>query len=171
MQPPKELHALAEIFRRAGATDPESWARSQLEEAIPQLHRFLFLRAAWSCVVAEGDVGWIDREVDDAARQPDAPGAPIGPALSRLIKAGGDPKDISEVVRVMQWQLLFALCSLLDNGTAIQSVSGECVTPAADWGLFTVDQEGKPDQRIDCLHESVLGVEPSGREMRPRAGS
>jgi hypothetical protein len=38
---------LAATFRKLGARDPEGWADSQVEEGIPQLARYLFLRQAW----------------------------------------------------------------------------------------------------------------------------
>ena len=43
----KALSDLAHLFKIAGASDPEAWARSEVEEGIPQLARFLFLRQAW----------------------------------------------------------------------------------------------------------------------------
>ncbi len=58
---------LTELFRNLGADDPAGWARSQLEEGLPQLARFLFLRQAWKLVVKPDDSGWIT-----AARQIDA---------------------------------------------------------------------------------------------------
>jgi len=45
---------LTEIFRIAGAPDPEGWAESEASEDIPQLARYLFLRAAWRGVVPDG---------------------------------------------------------------------------------------------------------------------
>src|SRR5262245_12222892 len=51
---------LADLFRKVGASDPEGWARSQIEEGIPQLARYLFLRQAWRQVVSEDDASWID---------------------------------------------------------------------------------------------------------------
>jgi len=38
---------LAALFQKLGARDPDHWARSQVEEGVPQLARFLFLRQAW----------------------------------------------------------------------------------------------------------------------------
>jgi hypothetical protein len=35
---------LTALFKKVGARKPEGWARSQIEEGIPQLARFLFLR-------------------------------------------------------------------------------------------------------------------------------
>jgi hypothetical protein len=40
--------------------------------------------------------------------------------------------------------------------------------PPVSWGLFQLDEEGNPLAPIDFLHESVLGMDPTGREMRPR---
>jgi hypothetical protein len=65
---------LAALFRRLGARDPEGWARSQLQEEIPQLARFLFLRQAWRTIIGEEDATWIDANI---AR-------PSGNPMSRL---------------------------------------------------------------------------------------
>src|SRR6478736_3386328 len=35
---------LSALFRTLGARDPGAWAQSQIEEGVPQLARFLFLR-------------------------------------------------------------------------------------------------------------------------------
>jgi hypothetical protein len=51
---------LTEVFTRLGAPDPAGWARSEVEEGIPRLARYLFLRQAWQQVVAEDDTSWID---------------------------------------------------------------------------------------------------------------
>jgi hypothetical protein len=40
----QELKRLTEIFKEGGAIDPESWASSEIEEGIPQLARFNFLK-------------------------------------------------------------------------------------------------------------------------------
>ena len=47
----KKLQKLTKVFDRLGAADPESWARSEIEEGIPQLGRFVFLRALWDTVL------------------------------------------------------------------------------------------------------------------------
>src|SRR5690348_1563025 len=67
---PEELRSLTEIFRRAGADDPESWARSQLSEGIPQLAIFSFAKALWNGVMPEVDDNWIDREIEWAKSRP-----------------------------------------------------------------------------------------------------
>jgi hypothetical protein len=37
-----------------------------------------------------------------------------------------------------------------------------------DWGFVQFDQDGLPLGSIGGLYESVLGTDPTGREMRPR---
>src|SRR6266702_4019882 len=101
-----------ELFRKLGARNPKMWAQSQLEENLPQLARLLFLRQAWKLVVRENDVNWISE-----ARQikSDGPGGDIGPALARLLSADCLERDLTKIVRVMQWRLLSGLCQLLDD--------------------------------------------------------
>lgn len=159
----KELSAL---FGKLGASDPEGWARSQLEEGIPQLARFLFLRQAWRQIVEEGDSSWIDASIERSQVHPDEPYAGIGHALKKLRARGATDEEITDVVRGMQAQLLFSFCYLLED-------PGEIEAEVADvgWTLAQVDDEGNVLGSIGALYESVLETDPTGREMRPRRGA
>lgn len=151
---------LTELFRKLGARNPAEWARSQRDEGLPQLARFLFLREAWKLVVDDKDSTWIrDRIKDD----PSEPGGEIGPALERLVAAGATEDDLTAVVRTMQWRVLFGLCLLLDDpGTLEREVADVA------WRLFEVDNDDQPKTIIPGLHESVLEMDPTGREMRTK---
>jgi hypothetical protein len=159
----QRLADLTELLTRLGAPDPSAWARSELEEDIPQVARFLFLRQAWQHVVVDGDKIWIDAWRDLAAQSPSAPCAGIGPALERLIAAGADRDDLTTVVRVMQYSTLFGLCYLLDDPGEVEPEVAEL-----GWALVEVDEEGTVGRHIGALYESLLETDPSGREMRPR---
>lgn len=150
---------LTALFRKLGAREPAAWARSQINENIPQLARFLFLRQAWKLVVNNNDSNWIRemRQID-----PDKPGGDIGPAITRLLAAGGQEGDLTKIVRVMQWRLLSGLCQLLDDPGNIGSEAGDIA-----WRLFQVDEVDHPIAVIGGLAESVLETDPAGREMRP----
>lgn len=164
MSIPSNEMELAELFRKLGAPDPEDWARSQVREGIPQLHRFLFLRQAWSDVLADGDTGWIDGTVEDSTQNPTAPYAGLGQALSRALESGASREDLSEIVRSMQAHLLFRLCYRLED-----PMFEEDELEDISWGLFQTDEGGDPvSEQICGLHESVLETDPTGREMRPR---
>jgi hypothetical protein len=161
---PESLRDLTALFRKLGASDPASWASSQKDENIPQLQRYLFLRQAWRKVVSEGDAAWIDREIEHAARDPDAPFAGVGRAILRLRALGASDEDLTDLVRGMQAQVLFSFCYLLGDPGDLEDEVAD-----VEWGLFQIDQDGQPVEALDLLHEDVLGTDPTGREMRPRA--
>lgn len=77
----QEIKRLTEIFRKAGAVDPESWASSEIEEGIPQLARFSFLKALTSNFLKETDLDWVSNQIEHNYRRPDDPCAQIVPAL------------------------------------------------------------------------------------------
>lgn len=154
------VNELTELFRKLGARNPADWASSQLNENLPQLARFLFLREAWKLVVADNDPSWIHARISD---DPAGPGGDIGPALKRLLAAGAAESDLTAVVRVMQWRLLFGLCQLLDDPGSLEKEVRDVA-----WRLFQVDEDDQPTAAISGLHESVLETDPTGREMRPR---
>jgi hypothetical protein len=162
----KELSELTESFRRMGARDPESWAYSQLSEGIPQLARFVFLRQAWSSAVKEDDDSWIDRHVAGAGDASEEPLGALGPALKRMLEAGVARNDTVDLVRCMQFEILFGVCYQLSDAGVVENHNG--TTTPLFWGLFQLDDQGNTISSIDALHESVLDTDPTGREMRPR---
>jgi hypothetical protein len=150
---------LSALFRSLGATDPDSWASSQDNEGIPQLHRFLFLRAAWARVADAQNTDWIDNQMAHAARNPKDPAAATGRALARLVAQGADRADIAQLVRGMQTDLLFSLCGLLDGND-----SDDPRVADVNWRLVTADQDGRPTgELITGLHESVADTDPTGQ--------
>ncbi len=158
---PKKLRELAEIFERYGAHDPESWARSQLEEGIPQLAIFSFARAMWACAADENDDRWIDQEIRRSRDGPNDPCAQIGPALAEMLSKGVSRRAITDLVRVIQYGVLYHVASLLD-GSRIEDV------PIHRWRMYEVDEDDHLVAVIQGLHEVLLGLDPTGREMRPR---
>jgi hypothetical protein len=166
MQNEDEIKKLTEWFRALGAQDPESWARSQVQDGINQWGRFVFLHQAWQSIVPDGDTTWIDSLIGEADERPNDPGSAAGPALQRMLAAGVNPQDIADVVRVMQWHVLFALAYQLSDAGIVEYPL-EKMRPV-HWALFEVDENHNPIGRIGGLHESVLTTDPTGREMRPR---
>jgi hypothetical protein len=161
----RRLAALTQLFAELGAPAPEEWARTQLGQGIPQLARFLFLRAAWTNVLADGDTAWIDPTIAAAGARPDAPFAGVGAALARLRAAGARDEDVSEVARGMQAATLFALCRLLEGAPPAEPEVAD-----VRWALVQVSPEGEVLGAIPALHASVLETDPTGREMRSREG-
>jgi hypothetical protein len=148
---------LAALFRRLGAPDPEDWARSQMMEGIPQLARFLFLRQAWRRIVDEDDSAWIDRRIERARTHPDEPYMGIGQALAKLRSRGATTREITDLVRGMQAELLFSVCYLLEDPGDLEPDVHDLA-----WMLIQVDADGNVIGRITGLHESVLQMDPTG---------
>lgn len=161
------LDELTDIFTRLGADDPQSWAQSQHEEGINQLHRFLFLRQAWKSTCSEDDDSWIERQIAYYQRHPDGPCAGVGRALERLLALGADRRDLVDVVRGTQAEMLSGLTYLLGD----PDLQGDEVEEVRNlgWALVETDGDWNPtDRAIGGLHESVLELDPTRREMRPR---
>jgi hypothetical protein len=162
---------LVSLLRRLGARDPEGWASSEVNEGIPQVLCFLFLRGMWKGVVKDHDAGWIDAHLTAFARDPNGPLSGVGAALQRLLAVGADRRDLCELVRGMQYETLFQIGYLLDDPTpAWDDVPGD-VPELEDlaWGLWEENSKGRPVRRVGGLHESALETDPAGREMRPSA--
>lgn len=154
---------LIKIFQKLGASHPEAWAESQIEEGIPQLVRFLFLKGAWQSVVKEDDTSWIETEINDAKKYPNRPYAGLGQSLLRMIEIGANKDDINELVRNIQAQAIINFCYLLEDYLVVDGNKDY-----ARWMLFCVDEYGEPTMPLTGLHESVLETDPTGREMRPK---
>lgn len=157
----QELQRLTEIFREAGAIDPELWASSEIEEGIPQLARFSFLKALSSIFLKDTDLDWVNNQIEYNYSRPGDPCAQIVPALQEMLDKNVSREAIIDLVRVIQFQTLFHTCSTID-------CTYEPGTPIKSWGLFQKDENYNPTVEISELHESLLEFDPSGNEMRPR---
>ncbi len=110
---------LTEVFRQFGARDPEGWARSQIEEGIPQLARFLFLKACWSSVNEDGDTTWIDRVLSNTPPHSEEPFSGIAHSIRSLLAAGASRDDIAELVRATQAEMLATLTYVMSDSGAL----------------------------------------------------
>ncbi|WP_157050627.1 hypothetical protein [Herbaspirillum rhizosphaerae] len=160
---PASKEELVALFSEVGAGSPESWAKSQIEEGVPQFLRFLFLKNAWDNIPMEGDNRWIDRAISQTRKMPSAPYSGLGGIMSACREKGVTDNDLTHMARCLQVQILFTISHLLEGPTSypdsIENIS---------WRFFETDEDGRPfGKRISGLHESVLELDPAGREMRP----
>ena len=91
----------------------------------------------------------------------DLPCAQAGRALAEMLAKGVSREAIVDLVRVFQFSALYHACSILD-GARVEDV------PIQDWSLVQTDQTGQRIALIQGLHEVLLSLDPTGREMRPR---
>ena len=156
---PTDERALSLLFERLGARDPDLWAASQAREGINQVHRFVFLKQAWAAVVDSTDDSWIDRVIANHDRWPQRADYELGATLKRLLACGASRRDLAQLVRAQQVEVLFAMCYLLSD----PAIEDPALADVA-WCLVETDEEGRPTTRsIDLLHESVGETDPAAR--------
>jgi hypothetical protein len=171
--------ALTEQFRAAGSEAPEDWALSEVEDDVPQLARFLFLRRMWRgadewelppalwFAEADDEPAEVDAENDDDeptlvsdAADEAADGEPAfaaaQQAVARLLAAGADPADLREVARAVFVHAFYDALAALDDGFDPQAPEG---TPG--WLLTEVSCDLVATGRVlDRLHEDLFNTEP-----------
>jgi hypothetical protein len=157
-----EILALTEVFRTAGAPDPESWARSQVHEGINQWARFCVLQALSSAWLPETATEWVTARLAERPAGSSLPGAQLPAVVQEMVRQGVRPESIVDLVRVVQFETLFHACQVLDG-------TPDAPTPGTNWALFEVDEHGHPTRPIEALYESLLAFDPSGKELRPRS--
>ena len=149
------------IFKSLKAKDADHWARAEAEGEA-SLARLLFMQGAVRCVIDE-DETWLKGYDKDY---------PISGALARILKKGVDPRDLTDVVRDAQWDVLYNLLTLLEDGDHGIEDLQEKVPVVADWRLCEIDADERPTGRLlQALHEDIGGFDPTGRggDPPPRA--
>ena len=155
---------LTEIFRRLGAFEPESWAASELNEGIPQLARFMFLKGAWDRIMPDDSTSWIDNVVSACPPESNDPYSGTAHAIRRILASGASKSDIAQLVRNTQAEFLFNLCYMMGDPGAVDGNDSGYI----DWTFVERNADGSLGRAINGLHESVLETDPTGREVRPK---
>lgn len=148
------IQQLTEIFRQAGAKDPESWAASEVEEGINQLARFSFLKSITSELLKAGDIHWCDNQIEYNYSEKGDRDYKMVEALKEMIDKDVEKAAIVDLIRAIQYNTLFHICGIIDRAF-------ERDTPINNWGLFEVDDNDNPTRRIGGLHESLYEFDPS----------
>lgn len=165
----RDHESLLRTFRKLRAPEPETLARNESRDELPELARVLFLKQAWTLLVDEDDPRWMEEFL--RPMRPDEPLAGMKPALERLQALGMDPADLNTVVRGMQFQLLEGICRVIADpgwGRDVAARDVEHEVDDVDWALFELDDDGRPARRVEGLAEAAIGLDPTGRQMRPR---
>ena len=127
--------------------------------------RDLFLRGVWRGVIPSRDTDWVERVSAQAGH--DGPLGDYGPLMRSMLDRGVPATDIARFAQIAAYEATFGLLYHLEDGYA--SYEGFAPEPEERaWAVFEVDPESDaPRDRLPGLHESLLGSDPSGREMRP----
>jgi hypothetical protein len=167
--PARSEAELTDLFRRLGAPDPEGWAHSEVSEGIPQLLRYLVLRGVWKTIVGEDSTTWIETALRLTEQQPDAPTAGVGAALARMLAAGVHRDDLTALVRGMQYETAFSILYLLEDPLMAWDDKRRELRAELEpvtWSVVGEVGDGRV-QDVGSLHEDLLMLDPTGREMRP----
>lgn len=132
--------SLRDTFARLGADEPSAWARSQIDENIAQLGRFVFLRAVW-------------REIE-RWRDHDAVARLCGDASDEAVRLA------TRVAARTAFDVAAGIVQLIDSEEDIESPEA-----LPGWLLIECDADGRPTGRaVTGLHESILQTDPRGIE-------
>jgi hypothetical protein len=163
----EEYQRLVELFRAAGAEEPESWASSQINENFAQLARFCFLRSLWPGVIDQWrqNTKWITFAISQAEQDSQGFFADAGIALKSLLELGATRDQLATVARMVAYEVAFGVVYRIDEG-ADWDYGPDKGYPA--WELREIGSDDMPTgRRVGGLHEDLLSLDPSGREGRP----
>ncbi|HLM69491.1 MAG TPA: hypothetical protein VK358_18260 [Longimicrobium sp.] len=169
--------SLAVTFRGLGAGEPEAWALSEVEDGIPQLARFVFLRRLWRGAEewtlppaewfaerapdpADEDDAEDEDESAEAVAEDEADAEPAflaaQQAVQRILAAGADPEDLKEVARAVFLHATFDALQTVDEGYDPEAGEG-----LPGWLLTEVGGDLMLTGRmLDKLHEDLFTTEP-----------
>jgi hypothetical protein len=136
--------------------------------------RGMALRMLWDLVIDEekvaGEPRWIEQWMRWPRSQKKAPEG-LAAILQRVLDRGVDPDDLTQIVRTMQYGMLFNLCQVLD-GEAVEELRERIPgLPELSFRLYRVSEDDDathPVAPIESLHESIGSFDPAGRDGAPR---
>jgi hypothetical protein len=145
----------------ADVADEENWVRHP---------RQVFLTELWRLLVSEDDrVGrqpsWIESWSRGTPRGA-MPDDPTAAALHRVLAAGADPDDLTDVVRTMQYEIINNVCQLLDDPSllGIQREPGdEAAGSGVGWQLFATNGMDTSRRSPIAAHHGVARFRRSYR--------
>jgi hypothetical protein len=165
----QEYERLVELLRGAGAPDPEAWASSEIQNNSAQLARYCFLRSLWPRIIDSwrDEPDWMVHYVTTAENRPRSAFADAGLALKRLQALGASDLDIGRIARAVAYAVVFDLLYHLGYGSD-PSLAEQFPEQYPGWALMELGADGELTGRdLDGMHESLLTMDPSGRDGSP----
>jgi len=160
------MTSIAQRLQELGFTDSQAQALAEAarREDHGPLLQHLLLRGLWAEVVDDSlpRPQWLERW-----RALGESGFPFinSPALQRLLDAGVDVHDLTDVVRSAQVLTIYNVAQLMDEPCRDL---GYDAAAAPDVQLAYVDEAGTP-HRPGSLHDALEELDPAGRHGQPRS--
>lgn len=136
---------LCEQLKAAGATNPKSWANSELQENIPQFARFLMLKGLTDIYRdVEGNINEMDIYSDKAND------------VYQKLASQLDKQELKELFHFYGKSIIGKVIDMLDEGYLYD------VNDNVGWSLMELDDKGTTtDRLIQGLHEDFIEFEES----------
>lgn len=144
---------LCEQLKAAGATNPKSWANSELQENIPQFARFLVLKGLTDIYLdVEGNLSEIESYSDEATE------------AHQKLASQFDEQELKELLHFYGKSIIGKVIDMLDQGYLYD------VNDNVGWSLMELDNKGTTtDRLIQGLHEDFLEFEESELDLNTKA--
>ncbi|HEJ9629280.1 hypothetical protein [Proteus terrae] len=144
---------LCEQLKAAGATNPKSWANSELQENIPQFARFLVLKGLTDIYHdVEGNLSEIESYSDEATE------------AHQKLASQFDEQELKELLHFYGKSIIGKVIDMLDQGYLYD------VNDNVGWSLMELDNKGTTtDRLIQGLHEDFLEFEESELDLNTKA--
>lgn len=143
---------LCEQLKAAGATNPKSWANSELQENIPQFARFLVLKGLTDIYRdVEGNLSEIESYSDEATE------------AHQKLASQFDEQELKELLHFYGKSIIGKVIDMLDQGYLYD------VNDNVGWSLMELDNKGTTtDRLIQGLHEDFLEFEESELDLNTK---
>ena len=90
------------------------------------------------------------------------------PAMERLLAAGADPRDLTDLVRSAQLLTAYNIANLIDDPSIAVRPDLDLPEGVVDWTLMYRDASGELAE-VGALHEEIMSWDRSGRGGAPRS--
>lgn len=147
---------LIEQLRELGAPHPESWARREMREGLPQISRLLLLTQLRDETIDtwRDALLWIDNLAGDARKE--APGlfGDAARAVAHMRSDGIDREDIGALARFVAYEAVFSVIHAID-----EEFASENQDQLPGWALVELDALGHlTNRRLNRLHNDLPSV-------------
>ncbi|TGG94874.1 hypothetical protein E4656_00125 [Natronospirillum operosum] len=127
----------------------------------------IFARGVWECIPDEEDSSW----VRNIAELPGStkPAGDYGPIIKEMLSRGISADTIARFAKIVGYETAFGLCYHLGDSTGSYENFEDDEAEELDWKLYLVDPvTDEPTGALSGVHEVLLSMDPTGRQMRPK---
>ena len=163
----RRADAMIERLERLGESAAVGWVRSEMNENIAQTARWVMLRPLWNIIDGWRERSSFDSNVAEAEIDPHGPFADAWLAGARMLRAGITFDEIAAFARGVAYGSIFGTLLHFDGAMTWPPPLDELDDPPH--GTMMEVQDGELTGRdVGALQESLLSLDPSGREGSPQ---